>query len=114
MAISDTTTKNLMATYYSTLATHAAWHTAGTATSANELTGTGSSRGVITWGTASAGAITGTATVTAPTAGGTGASIGLWSALTSGTFRDGQFDVVDITYGAGGGSATVTVSFTQS
>jgi hypothetical protein len=116
MAISDTTTKNLMATYYSTLVTHAAWHTADAATSANELTGTGSSRGAISWGTAGAtgaGIIIGTATVTAPTAGGTGKSIGGWSALTSGTFRDGQFDVIDITYGAGGGSANVTISFTQ-
>lgn len=114
MAVTDTTTKNLLATYYSTIATHAAAHTADVATSGNELTGTGSARGVITWGTAGtpgAGQIAGTFTVTAPTAGGSLKSIGLWSALTSGTFRDGQVDVTDLTFpGPGTASGTVTVT----
>ncbi len=112
MAISDNTTKSAMATYYSTLATHAAAHTAYPATSANELTGTGSARGAITWGSASNGVISGTATITLPTAGGSLASSGLWSALTSGTFRDGQWDVSDVTY-PGPGTAAITLTYTQ-
>ncbi len=113
MPISDANTRTLMATYYSTLASHAAFHTANAATSANELTGAGSARGAITWGTASASAITGTATVTAPTAGGNAFGIGLWSALTAGVFRDGQYDIVDITFTTPG-TATVTITYTQS
>lgn len=112
MAISDNTTKSLLATYFSTLATYAAAHTADVATSGNELTGTGSARGLITWGTATNGVIVGTATVTVPTAGGVFAGVGLWSASTAGTFRDGQYNVTDITYGAGG-TAAVTVTYTQ-
>lgn len=112
MAISDTTTRNTQCSSYATQCTHVAGHTAYPATSGNELTGTGSARGAITWTTPSGGSMTGTATITWPTAGGTVAALGLWSALTSGTFRDGQYDVTDITYGAGGGSATVNLSFT--
>lgn len=114
MAISDNTTKSALATYYSTLATHAASHSAAPATSGNENTGTGSSRGVITWGTATNGVIVGTATITHPTAGSlTLASVGLWSDLSGGTFRDGQYDVTDVTQ-TGPISFAATITYTQS
>lgn len=112
MALSDATTRTLVATYLGTLFTHAAAHTAAPATSANELTGTGSARGAITWGAASASVIAGTATVTVPTAGGTLASLGMWSALTSGSFRD-SIDVTDIVY-PGPGTAACTITYTVS
>jgi len=111
MAITVAGTQNSLATSYSTLATHAAAHTAEPATSGNELTGAGSARGVISWGAAAAGVIVGTATVTVPTAGGTLSSVGLWSALTAGTFRDGQSGVTDIVY-PGPGTANITITAT--
>ena len=114
MAISDNTTKSLLATYYSTLATYAASHSASPATSGNEVVGSGSSRGLITWGTAANGVIVGTATVVHPTAGSnTLAAVGLWSAATTGTFRDGQYDVADVTQ-TGPVSFSVTITYTQS
>lgn len=113
MPISDTATKNTLADSYAALCTHAAFHTASPATSGNELTGAGSARGAITWGTASGGAKTWSATITAPTAGGTAACVGFWSALTTGTFRDGQYDITDIVYSTPG-TATVSGTYTQS
>jgi hypothetical protein len=85
MAISDTTTRNTQCSSYAAQCTHVAGHTAYPATSANELTGTGAARGLITWSTPASGSMTGTATIVSPTAGGTWESLGLWSALTSGT-----------------------------
>lgn len=112
MAISDNATKSSLATSYSVLCAYAAAHSAAPAVSGNEITGTGSARGAITWGSATNGVIVGTATVTVPTAGTTLATIGLWSALTAGTFRDGQYDVTDVTY-PGPGTAAVTITYTQ-
>lgn len=112
MPITIDATKSSLASSYAALATHAAAHSASPATSGNEVTGTGSARGAITWGSPTNGVISGTATVTLPTAGGTLASIGLWSALTAGTFRDGQVDVTDVVY-PGPGTALVTVTYTQ-
>lgn len=108
MALSDATFRTALATWLGTQFTHAAFHTASPATSGNELTGTGSSRGAISWGTASASVISGTATITAPTAGGTAAALGMWSASTSGTFKD-SVDITDIVFsGPGSGAATIT------
>ncbi len=113
MPITDATTKNSLADSYAALATHAAFHTASPATSGNELTGTGSARGLITWGTASGGVKTWSATITAPTAGGNAYCVGFWSASTAGTFRDGQYDNVDIVFTTPG-TATVSGTYTQS
>lgn len=113
MPISDNTTKSSLADSYAALCTHAAFHTASPATSANELTGTGSARGAISWGAASNGVKTWSATITAPTAGGTAACVGFWSASTAGTFRDGQYDITDIVYSTPG-TATVSGTYTQS
>lgn len=112
MAISVESTRNALATEYASLATHAGAHSDDTATSGNELAGSGYARGAISWGTASGSAIVGTATITLPTAGGTLASVGLWSASSSGTFRDGA-NVTDVVY-SGPGTASVTVTYTQS
>lgn len=74
MAIAVTTTKNTMATYYGTLGTYiglATGNPGSTATPSNEVTG-GSpayARIATTWGSASAGAITGSAcTINTPAA----------------------------------------------
>jgi hypothetical protein len=113
MAITDATTKNSLADSYATLCTHAAFHTGSPATAANELTGAGSARGVIAWGSATAGAKTWSATITAPTAGGNAFCVGFWSALTAGTFRDGQYDITDIVFSTPG-NASVSGTYTQS
>lgn len=112
MAIAVEATRNLMATYYSTLVTHLSGHTASPSTTgANEMSGTGYARGAVTWGTAATSAITGTATIDIVNSGGTLTHVGGWSASTSGTFRDG-FDVTDIVY-PGDGTAIVTITYTQ-
>ena len=115
MTIVDTTnaTQNALAAAYASRCTHAALHTADTATSANELTGSGSARGAITWGAPSGGVIVGTATCTLPTAGGSPKGVGLWTALTGGALADGQYNVTDVTY-PGSGTAAVTITYTQS
>jgi hypothetical protein len=112
MALSDATFRTALATWLGTQFTHAAAHTAAPATSGNELTGAGSSRGSITWGSAAASVISGTATVTVPTAGGTLAALGMWSASTAGTFRD-SIDVTDVVY-PGPGTAACTITYTVS
>lgn len=96
---------------------HVAGHTASPGgTGANEFTGTGSARGPITWGAVSDNGTTATVTGTftglaQPNAGATLAFLGLWSALTNGSFRD-QVDVADVTF-TGAGSSTGTVTITQ-
>lgn len=115
MTISDTTygTQNALCTAYAARATYAALHTADVATSGNELTGTGSARGAITWGSPANGVITGTATCTLPTAGGSPKGVGLWTAATVGSLADGQYNITDVTY-PGAGTAVINISYTQS
>jgi hypothetical protein len=115
MPISDSTyaTQNALVTAYIARATYAALHTADTATSGNELTGTGSARGAISWGTITNGVVTGTATCTLPTAGGSPKGVGVWTALTGGSLADGQYNTTDVTY-PGPGTAAVTFTYTQS
>lgn len=113
MAISDNATKSAMASAYAGLCTHAAAHSANPATSGNELNGAGSARGAISWGAPTNGVITGTATVTLPTSGpNTVDAIGLWSASSGGTFRDGQYDVTNVQY-SGAGTANISITYTQ-
>lgn len=114
MPISDGThaTVDALAAVYIARCTHAALHFADVVTSANELTGIGSARGVITWGAITAGMVTGTATCTMPTAGGTVKGIGLWTALTAGEMADGQYGTSDVIY-SGAGTAVVTIIYTQ-
>jgi hypothetical protein len=114
MPISDTTygTVNALAAAYIARCTYAALHTADIATSANELTGTGSARGAISWGTITNGVVTGTATCTLPTAGGSPKGVGLWTASTAGTMADGQYNTTDVTY-PGAGTAAITITYTQ-
>ncbi len=103
---------------YTALIGAAALHTADVSTSANELTGTGSARGAVSWGsitdaggTADHAIVVGTATATLPAAGGSPKGVGLWSATTAGTFRDGQTDMVDVVY-PGNGTALITITVT--
>ena len=109
MTINDPTfaTQNAVIAAYTARAAYAAVHTSNTPTSGNELTGAGSSRGLIAWGTIASGSVTGSATVNVPTAGGNIQGVGLWTASTAGTLVDGQFDVNDVTY-PGGGTAVIT------
>lgn len=113
MPIAADATRNALATTYSTLCTHAAAHSADPgSTGTSEMSGAGYARGAITWGTATGGTITGTATINMPTAGSTLDYIGAWSALTGGTFRD-KCDITNVVY-PGPGTAAVTIAFTQS
>lgn len=112
MAIAVTTTKNSVADSYAALSTYASLHTANPGTTgASELTGTGYARQAITWGAASNGVKTATVTFSVP-AGSTIVGLGLWSAATGGTFRDGV-TVTSQTF-AQAGSYAVTLTFTQS
>lgn len=116
MAIAVASSRQSLATSYAALITHLGGHTASPGgTGANEMTGTGYARGAVSWGSATdngtTASIVGTATITIPNAGATLDYVGGWSASTSGTFRD-QMNVTDITYAAGG-TAAVTVTYTQ-
>jgi hypothetical protein len=58
------------------------------------------------------GVVTGTATCTLPTAGGSPKGVGLWTASTAGTMADGQYNTTDVTY-PGPGTAAITITYTQ-
>jgi hypothetical protein len=117
MAIAVTTTKNTMATYYGTLGTYiglATGNPGSTATPSNEVTG-GSpayARVATTWGSASGGAITGTA-VTINTPAATITYIILASAATTGAAN--MIDNASITsvVMSGQGQIVVTPTYTQ-
>lgn len=117
MAIAVAQERQDILTYRIGRITHIAGHTASPGgTGANEFTGTGSARGAVTWGSVSDNGTTATVTGTftglaQPNAGATLSYLGLWSASTSGSFRD-QIDVADVTF-AGAGSSSGTVTLTQ-
>lgn len=114
MPIQTATQKNNLATAYGTNATHAALYTtAPGATAGTEPTG-GSpayARKPITWGAASAGAITATVTFDVP-AGTTIVGAGVHTALTVGTYLDGG-SVTSQAF-ASQGTYTLTLTYTQS
>lgn len=115
MAIAVTTTKNTMATYYGTLGTYIGLATSApgsTATPTGEVTG-GSpayARKATTWGSASSGAITGTA-VTIDTPAATVTHILLASAVSGNNMIDNA-DVTDVVM-SGQGQIVVTPTYTQ-
>jgi hypothetical protein len=106
-------TKQSLANHYGTLATHGSAHTADPGTTgASEVTG-GSpayARQALTWTAGTTGTATSSGTFDIP-AGVTVAWVGLWSALTAGTFRD-KSDVVDQAF-ASQGTLTVNFTYTQ-
>lgn len=113
MPIDVAATKNLAADLVVTLFPYGGGHTADAATSGNELAGTGYARGAITWGAASGGGVVvGTLTITLPNGAGPWdlKSIGIWSALSGGTFRTGGFNVGDLSM-AGPGTVNVTITY---
>lgn len=108
------TTKNSLAAAYAGLGTWVSVHTAtpGT-TGASELSG-GSpayARKQTTWGTPTAGVVTGSE-VTFDVPAGTYTHWGLWSAATGGTFRDGGPLATTATV-SGQTTIKVPISYTQ-
>ena len=95
------------------LATHASLHTADPGTSGTSEVSGGSpayARKAITWSAASGGSKTLSATVTFDVPGGTTVThCGLWSALSSGTFRGGGSLAASESFGAQG---TYTLNLT--
>ena len=109
MAIQTTTKKNSMATAYgSDTAYGALFTTAGTSSPGTEVTG-GSpayARKALTWSAPTAGVITASATFDVPAC--TVLGTGVFSAVTAGTYLDGNA-VTSVTFS---GQDTVTVTFT--
>lgn len=111
----DVTTRNLMLDVLATAVTHLSMHHGDPGgTGANEV----GTRVAVSWGTSSAGskALAGTPiNFTVPTLGGDTMLnfIGMWNALTTGTWR-GTFDIVDEPFPNGGTyqltSGSVTLS----
>lgn len=118
MAIAVAQERQDILTYRIGRITHVAGHTASPGgTGANEFSGTGAARGAISWGSVTDNGTTATVTGTftslaQPNAGATLSYLGLWSASTSGSFRD-QVDVSDVTF-TGPGSSTGSITITQS
>lgn len=114
MAIATSTQKENLAVAYGNSATYGSLHTAAPGTTgASEVTGGSYARKALTW---SAGSVDGQVSVTVTfdvPASTTVTHIGVWSALSGGTFLDSA-DVTDVTIGAGGGQLQVTYTFTQS
>lgn len=114
MAIATTTQKNTLATSYGSAGGFLSLHTADPGTTGtNEVTNTGSpayARKAVTWGSASAGAITGTVTFDVPS-GTTVTFVGVWTALTGGTFLD-KAAVTSQAF-ASQGTYQVTATFTE-
>lgn len=112
MAISTTAEKNNLATKYGTDGAFVALFT--TAPSGNtpgtEVTGGSYARVAAGWGAASAGVITGSATLNVPS-GVTLLGVGLYTASTAGTYIDGV-TVTSQTF-ASAGTYTVTLTYTQ-
>lgn len=115
MAIAVTTTKNTMATYYGTLGTYIGLATGApgsTSTPSNEVTG-GSpayARKATTWGSAAAGAITGSA-VTIDTPAATVTYILLGSAVSGANMIDNA-SITSVVM-SGQGQIVVTPTYTQ-
>lgn len=89
MTIATTTEKNNLASRYATDGLYAALFSTAPSgsTPGTEVTGGSYARVAVSWGAASNGAITGTATFNVPA--GTIAGAGLYSASTGGTYLDG-------------------------
>ncbi|MDF9748646.1 hypothetical protein [Arthrobacter sp. ES3-54] len=114
MAVQTVGERNSLATKYGTDAPYAALYTtAPGATAGTEVTGgtPAYARKAVTWGAASNGAITATATFDVP-AGVTIVGAGLHSAATAGTYIDGQ--AVTSQAFASQGTYTITFTYTQS
>lgn len=114
MTIAVDSTKNTLAAAYAAAGTWISVHTASPgSTGANEVTG-GSpayARKQTTWGTPTAGVVTGTE-VTIDVPAGAYTHWGLWSAQTGGTFRDGGALTPSATVG-GQTTIKVPISYTQ-
>lgn len=109
MAIQTTTKKNSMATAYGSDATYGAlFTTAGTATPGTEVTGGAPAyaRKPLVWSAPTNGVITATATFDVPAC--TVKGTGVFTAVTAGTYLDGNA-VTDAIFA---GQDTVTVTFT--
>lgn len=114
MAIQTTTEKNNLATKYATDAAYGALYTTAPGASAGTEPSGGSpayARKALSWGSASGGVVTATATFDVP-AGATIVGIGLHSAVTAGTYLDGT--AVTSQAFASQGTYTVTFTYTQS
>jgi hypothetical protein len=112
MAIATNVQKETLAQAYAGAATHASLHTTAPGTTgAGELVAAGYARQPITW---TAGASDGivTCTVTFTVAADTNIThVGLWTALTGGTFLDSVTSAVSFVTD---GQYVVTLTFTQS
>ncbi len=113
MAIATVTLREALAVAYGQNCTHASLHTASPgSTGASEVTGGSYARKAVSWTPgASDGQNVGTATFDVP-AGTTVTHVGLWSAVTAGTFLDG-FAVTSQNF-ATAGTYTPTITYTQS
>lgn len=102
MSLNDTS-KNLMLEALAAVASHVSAHDLDPGTTgANELTTSPYARETISWNTASGGALDSSTQPVIEIASGDGVyHIGLWSALTVGTFY-GSADVTDEDFGADG------------
>lgn len=113
MAIQTTAEKNALATKYGTDAAYGALFTTAPGSSAGtEVTG-GSpayARKALTWGAASGGVITASATFDVPAC--TVVGTGVYSAATGGTYLDGN-TVTSVTFSTQD-TVTVTFTYTQS
>lgn len=108
MALQTSAIKNILAAAYIGAALYAEIATTAPGSSAGTAAG---SRVAISWGSASAGVVTGT--VTLSVAGGvTVVGINLWSAITSGTYYDGG-SVTSQAF-ATSGTYVLTITFTES
>lgn len=112
MAIQTTTMKNTVATAYGNAAPYGALATTVPgATAGTEVSGGTYAREALTWSAPTTGVITATATFNVP-AGTTVAGSMIYSALTGGTYLDGDA-VTSQTFSAAG-TYTVTFTFTES
>jgi hypothetical protein len=111
----STAAKNALADDFAALAGYVSAHSADPGdTGASELAGGTYARKAATWTASSGGVVNFTGTL--PTldipAGSTVAFLGLWSAVTAGTWL-GSVDVTDETYGAAGQYSVTSGSYTQ-
>lgn len=114
MAVQTTTQKNTLATSYGGAATHGAVYTTAPGGTAGTEPSGGSpayARKALTWGAASNGVVTATATFDIPS-GTTIVGVGLHTALTAGTYLDGA-SVTSQAF-ASQGTYQVTFTYTQS
>lgn len=89
--------QNILANRFATEATYLSVHTGDPSTTgANELSGGGYARQALSWGSASAGAVTAAAVAFAIPASTTIAYIGFWTASSGGTFLESR--LVNITF----------------